>query len=589
MNIDDFRRQYPQYKNISDADLTQKLHAKYYADVPYEDFKDRFAPRKLGAFEAGVAGLKYPIEKASYRLQEAAAKYIPGVSKVLSPEVIKQSRQALEKEYAQAAEQQPLATFVGSMIPETPAFFLPGASLGKAGKAIEAIPYAGKAIARGASEILPQALWAGAQSEKPLETAGETAGIMAPFVAAGELASSTSPVVRAAARGGAGLLAGGLGAQAGGAIGDMPGAVAGGLAGGLLGFKGAGGARQQIEELTQGLNKAKAMQRMQAAERLGLEYLTPAEAAKSPVLSQRQGQIGRTPEGSRLLLERGEKRLASEEKAIRDTFDVIFDKQKMPEMVRKKYQEVYPVELPGDLVDSWRTNEIVKRAERNLKGNPVYRQGLKDIPVDSVGYWDYVKRVIDDQASVAKRRGDNNKYRLLNNTRKEIINSIDEIAPSYMDARAFAEREKVRTNLEKVLDKKEYSGNQFYKALQSDTGFGELMHSLRNVPEAQQRLQDMRLIFNDLITVPSVRAASQLERTSMTRARSAGQYFEDLLKSKLGEKYDKQVVEFITNPKWQEELDRISSISDKQRRTAETIKLFGRGAAQSAQQLQQEQ
>lgn len=38
MNIQEIRQQYPQYKDMSDGDLAQALHGKYYSDMPYEQF-----------------------------------------------------------------------------------------------------------------------------------------------------------------------------------------------------------------------------------------------------------------------------------------------------------------------------------------------------------------------------------------------------------------------------------------------------------------------------------------------------------------------------------------------------------------------
>lgn len=38
MNIAEIRQKYPQYNEISDSELAQKLHAKYYASMPFEEF-----------------------------------------------------------------------------------------------------------------------------------------------------------------------------------------------------------------------------------------------------------------------------------------------------------------------------------------------------------------------------------------------------------------------------------------------------------------------------------------------------------------------------------------------------------------------
>lgn len=44
MTITEFREQYPQYNNVDDDTLAKQLHAKHYANVPYQEFAARFMP-----------------------------------------------------------------------------------------------------------------------------------------------------------------------------------------------------------------------------------------------------------------------------------------------------------------------------------------------------------------------------------------------------------------------------------------------------------------------------------------------------------------------------------------------------------------
>lgn len=41
MNISEIREKYPAYNDLSDTDLAQRFHAKFYSDLPYEDFANR--------------------------------------------------------------------------------------------------------------------------------------------------------------------------------------------------------------------------------------------------------------------------------------------------------------------------------------------------------------------------------------------------------------------------------------------------------------------------------------------------------------------------------------------------------------------
>jgi len=42
MNLSEFRQTYPDYNDLSDEDLTQSLHQKYYSDLSYDEFRKKF-------------------------------------------------------------------------------------------------------------------------------------------------------------------------------------------------------------------------------------------------------------------------------------------------------------------------------------------------------------------------------------------------------------------------------------------------------------------------------------------------------------------------------------------------------------------
>src|SRR5579872_5462220 len=50
MNLKEIREKYPQYNQISDKDLANKLHQKYYSHVPIEQFYEKigFNPETKG-------------------------------------------------------------------------------------------------------------------------------------------------------------------------------------------------------------------------------------------------------------------------------------------------------------------------------------------------------------------------------------------------------------------------------------------------------------------------------------------------------------------------------------------------------------
>ena len=54
----EFRGQYPQYNDMSDEVLAEKLHSKFYNDLSFDDFSDKIGLRKSGILSAGIGGLK---------------------------------------------------------------------------------------------------------------------------------------------------------------------------------------------------------------------------------------------------------------------------------------------------------------------------------------------------------------------------------------------------------------------------------------------------------------------------------------------------------------------------------------------------
>lgn len=62
MNISEIRQQYPQYNNLSDKELADALHAKFYPSLPIDDFYARIGLEEKratvgGAFASGLEGL----------------------------------------------------------------------------------------------------------------------------------------------------------------------------------------------------------------------------------------------------------------------------------------------------------------------------------------------------------------------------------------------------------------------------------------------------------------------------------------------------------------------------------------------------
>lgn len=57
MNVSEFRYQHPEYSDISDVDLTRKLHTKFYSDIPIDNFAKQFG---VSLVSPATAEISYP-------------------------------------------------------------------------------------------------------------------------------------------------------------------------------------------------------------------------------------------------------------------------------------------------------------------------------------------------------------------------------------------------------------------------------------------------------------------------------------------------------------------------------------------------
>lgn len=492
-------------------------------------------------------------------------------------------------DYAKALGQEGEGTWVDKAIQMAPelgaAFAIPSSSLGIAGEALGMVPKVGKAAQSILGQTLPQVGFSAAMADRNPEEAAKTTGaIMTPFATASHLAQSASPAVRNTAKGLAALFGGYLGHKAGeqtglGEIAATPAALfSGALAGRYL--HGKGGA---IDEALQGITPKMledVQPKIEAMKRLGHQYQTPAELFSDPYLAARQGAASRTQGGGKLMQERGEQRLANEEDIL-DRFMNNISSKADEKLIDPLYKEAGKTKLSSKLIDKFMENPVVQRAVSTVERAPEFQQELAGVSKNSVEYWNQVKRALDNVESKYTTSGDKVKARAVTKTRTALTEALDQASPIYEKARNAAELKITRENVAKLFNKKQMSGTTMYDFMKDKSKFDKLYNNLRNAPEAQQNLEDMRLLFKDLINPSSVRTAAQLEKTGMTKARSGGQFAEELMNKFLRtRKGEEAVADMLTNNKWMDEVRRINTISDKKRKAAEITNLLGRAMSQ---------
>lgn len=479
-----------------------------------------------------------------------------------------------------------------------PAFALPGANIGKAGKLLSRIPGVGKYASRAVSDAIPQALYGAAQApHDSLKAGAESGAAMAPFSVLAQMMQGTSQTMRALAKTGMGVGGAYLGHQGAKAVGfGDTGADIAAILGGAIGGRGFGTKKDMMKKLTEGVHADVANPRIAAANKLRLDYLTPAEAGISPWAAKQQGKLGRTEEGGKMLYERGMQRQKSEKAAIEKTLEQIYSPSKMDSQVDEAYKSINEVNLPQEFPLQYKENEIIKEAKKLVESTPAYKESLKqlmpknvklelgqtDPQATSLVYWDHVKRAMDDMVAKAERAGNNNEARIISNTRRDMRNQMDESFPEYKEARSLYERKMVRESLEKAFDRKAMNGTNFYKALESDKKFDEISKHLKNAPEALGNLKAMREVFKDLMGPPTIKTAKGTEERGMNQARNPGNYMEHLMEHAFTKGIkDEDAIKFITSKDWGKQLKEINKISDKHLKSVAFGLLLSKGLSQA--------
>lgn len=473
---------------------------------------------------------------------------------------------------------------------------LPETRLGKVGDILERLPAWGKYLKKGLGNAISQGALAASQSPEDQGTAAIEAGsIAAPFSALSEAIKSGSPTIRNIGRGLGALGAGGLGYYGAKSVGaPEPAADIAGLLGAALGGRGGSTERRVRENMLKGVDGTNYQEPLEAAKRLGLTYITPAEASANPFVGGTQGNIGKTEKGAQLLYEKGKERAASEENAIENLFSNVFPKS-MESKINELYKSAAPIEIPKEELAKLKDNEIFKTALSRVRKEPVYKEKLKGVSENSVQYLNQVKEAMDDMIEKAPRK----EAGIIRETKNKMLQTLDAASPAYKEGRQLAERGIVRREIEDLFNKKDETGTNLFKTLLSNKkDYRELQDRFRrlektsNTPEqvksmknAQQQLEDMRLIFGRLINVPTAKTAEALSRGSMSKPRASItkmlEYWQELMS---GGKYDKAAVELITNPKWADELDKVSEITKKDKLVGAFHNLLGKAGAQAIAQ-----
>jgi len=303
-------------------------------------------------------------------------------------------------------------------------------------------------------------------------------------------------------------------------------------------------------------------ERMGAAKRLGLSYLSPAEAALSTFEAEKQGGIGKTSAGSQELYKQGGIRAQDEINASSRFLDEIYNDKELSQEMKNRYEETMNGRVSHEFIQKHSQLPVIASAMNKINTDASYRQIIErelGVPLDKVNpktfrYWDIMKRVLYDMedAKTSKIGKPTTQSTEIGNTRKNIVREMDAIKPDdYPVARSISERQHTRNNLENYFDKRPMTLNNWHKYLSSSKNYNNLSEKIKALPDAKQTLADIHLLGGDIIpNEMTIREATKLKRMGMSTPRNKLDALKQELDEKYGKEHDVASVKLMTNPDW---------------------------------------
>ena len=481
----------------------------------------------------------------------------------------------------------------GEAIADIGSFFLPGGvfKLGKylpgvksAVKGLEELPKTNALlkIGKGTGENALSSAALG-EKEKQKENAKFGGEVGLGMNTAAQVYGLRNPIVNALLRGTAGA---GLGYGSSELTGQDPYKSAGaGFAAGaglpqigkLFGI----GATQPGLETLKHLNPNEIIPKFEASQRLG-RIGTPGELSGNPFVAGQEGRFKATGEAAALNAQLGKQKVGQEQTAIKDLLNTIEDRSTpqaaaaSAKKVADLYDKAYHWNLLPNTVKSLKKDPVIAKAFKDVKKDVAYSRKLQGIPENNFAYLNQVKIAIDDMKGRALTAGDKGRYLEFKAAGKDLTKQMDQMVPLYKTARAEAQKGIIRDKMEKALESKEIKGSHFYsKILTNETKFNRLKRSLKNVPEAQDMLQDMRDTWKDLINLESTKSGSHTAEKGLSQSRSIPHQLMDMYNELTGSKRNVEALKFINSPTWIKGFDDIAKMKNKVKRENALAEMLG--------------
>lgn len=436
-----------------------------------------------------------------------------------------------------------------------------------------------------ASEVAGQAALGGAYSPEH-QAAGAALGALGPIAGRviGALTGAQGQFAQAAGRTALGAGAGATAAPVFG-VSPMKGAEVGGVAGLSLPY-----ASKLIPRMggKPGLNILKTLREsearpaVEAGQRIG-DVPTPSEASGDPYIGAKEGRLSRTGEASAKKTRFDIDRIAKQDKIIGSLLNKIYDKSSKKaslasaQKVADLYEASFKESVTPEEVAKFKEDPIVAKAFARVLKKDAWQRRLKGVPETNYRFLNTVKKSISDTEGSLIRRNRTDEATEYGNARREFVDVLDKQSDSYKIARQEAKKGIVRNQMQQRMDKGEITGRNFYKEfLGNKNKFDDLIEDLRDVPEAQDTLRDMRLAWKEVMNLQGPGAAAFRQESGVAQARQKFSKLMDMYNDLTGGQTNVEALEFIRSPDWIDSMKKISNVKGQKQRARLTADLLGR-------------
>lgn len=354
------------------------------------------------------------------------------------------------------------------------------------------------------------------------------------------------------------------------------GAVLGGTVPGAIGLGGKAVKRLLSEKPKAAVDIAESLKRadaekvedlQKASERLGTTT-TPFEAAPDQLLKMRAGRIplsGAQQEDLAQFMMAREANLKTQAASLMDSL-VPEGEEAATAAKNALYKQIADVQVAEDILTS--DPRIKRQAMLAIKNNP-------DINLRTVEHVDEVKRLLTDEYNDLMRKGRTNSARKLLDAKNKMVKQAEEAVEAqlgtnaYGEARAIAARLAIKRDFQDKLAKVALEAgedtptmSQFYK-----TFFGSISdranfrQSVARAGGDVQQANDLMVVLNAIEKSPLTKTLRKDPRSAAVQfGQTAGARMVDLLKSTLEGRYNNAVMEIALNPKWADEIAKLSKM-----------------------------